>query len=87
MEKFGAPAHPASLTWLAYAREGDGDAIPILGVASGGMFCKATTADLLLLPVLAGERITADQIVALGQGGLLNKQIAFKFPPYDETKP
>jgi hypothetical protein len=25
---------------------------------------------------------TAGQIAPLGQGGLLNKQIAFKFPPY-----
>ena len=84
MEKFGAPAHPGSLTWLAYAREDAGEAVPILGVASCGMFSKATTADLLLPPLLAGERVTAGQIAALGQGGLLNKQMAFKFPPYDE---
>ncbi len=87
MEKFGAPAHPGSLTWLAYAREDAGEAVPILGVASCGMFSKATTADLLLPPLLAGERVTREQIATLGQGGLLNKQMAFKFPPYDEAKP
>jgi hypothetical protein len=78
MEKFGAPAHPGSLFWLAYA----GDA-PIFGVASCGMFSKATAVDLLLPPVFAGEHLDKRQIAALGQGGLLNKQMAFKFPPYD----
>ena len=78
MEKFGAPAHPGSLFWLAYARE-----VPLFGVASCGMFSKATAVDLLLPPVFAGERLDRRSIAALWQGGLLNREMAFKFPAYD----
>lgn len=78
LEKFGAPAHPGSLFWLAYAR-----AVPLFGVASCGMFSKATAVDLLLPPVFAGERLDRRRIAALWQGGLLNREMAFKFPAYD----
>lgn len=78
MEKFGAPAHPGSLFWLAYARE-----VPLFGVASCGMFSRATAVDLLLPPVFAGERLDRRGIAALWQGGLLNREMAFKFPAYD----
>ncbi|MFN8511408.1 MAG: molybdopterin-binding protein [Chloroflexia bacterium] len=81
MEKFGAPAHPGSLFWLAYARE-----VPLFGVASCGMFSKATSVDLLLPPVFAGERLDRRSIAALWQGGLLNREMAFKFPAYDGQK-
>jgi hypothetical protein len=81
MEKFGAPAHPGSLFWLAYA-----GATPIFGVASCGMFSKATAVDLLLPPVFAGEHLDRRQIAALWQGGLLNREMAFKFPAYDGAK-
>lgn len=80
MEKFGAPAHPGSLFWLAYAR-----GVPLFGVASCGMFSKATSVDLLLPPVLAGERLARGHVAALWQGGLLNKEMAFKFPSYDAS--
>jgi hypothetical protein len=79
MEKFGVPAHPGSLFWLAYARD-----VPLFGVASCGMFSKATAVDLLLPPVFAGERLDRRRIAALWQGGLLNKEMAFKFPAYDK---
>lgn len=79
MERFGAPAHPGSLFWLAYA---PGD-VPIFGVASCGMFSKATAVDLLLPPVFAGERLDKRRIAALWQGGLLNKEMGFKFPSYE----
>jgi len=81
MEKFGAPAHPGSLFWLAYARD-----VPFFGVASCGMFSKATSVDLLLPPVFAGERLDRRSIAALWQGGLLNREMAFKFPAYDGQK-
>jgi hypothetical protein len=81
MEKFGAPAHPGSLFWLAYARD-----VPLFGVASCGMFSKATSVDLLLPPVFAGECLDRRSIAALWQGGLLNREMAFKFPAYDGEK-
>jgi len=79
LERFGAPAHPGSLFWLAYAP----DEVPIFGVASCGMFSKATAVDLLLPPVFAGERLDKRRIAALWQGGLLNKEMGFKFPRYE----
>ena len=79
MERFGAPAHPGSLFWLAYAPA----EVPIFGVASCGMFSKATAVDLLLPPIFAGEHLAKRQIAALWQGGLLNKEMGFKFPAYD----
>jgi hypothetical protein len=79
MERFGAPAHPGSLFWLAYTPA----EVPIFGVASCGMFSKATAVDLLLPPIFAGEHLAKRQIAALWQGGLLNKEMGFKFPAYD----
>ena len=81
MEKFGAPAHPGSLFWLAYARD-----VPLFGVASCGMFSKATSVDLLLPPVFAGEHLDGRRVAALWQGGLLNKEMGFKFPSYEEAE-
>lgn len=81
MERFGAPAHPGSLFWLAYAP----DAVPIFGVASCGMFSRATAVDLLLPPIFAGEHLDRRGIAALWQGGLLNKEMGFKFPAYEEA--
>lgn len=76
-EKRGVPAHPGSTYWLAYLGE-----TPILGMASCGMFSRATVLDLILPRFFAGERVTARTLAALGHGGLLNKGMAFRFPDY-----
>lgn len=76
-EKRGVPAHPGSTYWLAYL----GD-IPILGMASCGMFSRATVLDLILPRFFAGQRVDARTLAALGHGGLLNKGMAFRFPDY-----
>src|SRR5262249_41267285 len=52
MERHGAPAHPGSLLWLAIW---DGKAV--LGMPTCGMFSQATTFDLALPQILAGERV------------------------------
>jgi Probable molybdopterin binding domain len=78
---FGAPVHPGSMFWLAY--RGD---VPIFNLASCSMYSRATSADLILPWIMAGERVTADSIAALGFGGLLEgKAMAFRFPPYVES--
>jgi hypothetical protein len=77
MEKQGAPAHPGSAVWLAYLTEK-----PIFGVAACGMFSKATVLDLILPRLFTGARVTADDFNGLGHGGLLSKDMAFRFPPY-----
>ncbi len=75
--RFGAPAHPGSMFWLAY--RGD---LPIFNLASCSMFSKATIADVVLPWIMTGERVDADTLAALGFGGLLDRGMAHRFPPY-----
>lgn len=77
MERHGAPAHPGSLLWLARWQE-----IPVLGMPTCGMFSQATTFDLVLPRLLAGERVGNREIAGLGHGGLLSREMAYRFPPY-----
>jgi hypothetical protein len=46
------------------------------------MFSQATLFDLLLPRMLAGETIGPAELAALGHGGLLSREMAFRFPPY-----
>jgi len=65
VEKYGAPALPGAMFMLAYL-----DNIPIMGLPACGMFFKITVVDLILPRILAGERVTRKDIVALAHGGL-----------------
>jgi hypothetical protein len=82
LERHGVPAHPGSLFWLAYL----GD-VPVLGMPTCGIFSRATVFDLVLPRVLAGERITSATLAALGHGGMLTREMAFRFPPYRDAAP
>lgn len=75
---FGAAAHPGSMFWLAQM-----DDVPIVNLASCSMYSKATVADLVLPWIMAGECVTKADMAALGYGGLLDRDMAFRFPPYD----
>jgi len=77
MERHGAPAHPGSLLWLALW-----DAKPVLGMPTCGMFSQATTFDLALPQILAGERVDNRTLAELGHGGMLSRDMAYRFPPY-----
>lgn len=77
LERHGAPAHPGSLLWLARWK-----GRPVLGMPTCGMFSQATTFDLVLPRLLAGERVDARMMAELGHGGLLSRDMAFRFPPY-----
>jgi hypothetical protein len=76
--RVGAPAHPGSMFWLAY--RGD---LPVFNLASCSMFSKSTIADVVLPWIMTGERVEADTLAALGFGGLLDRGMGFRFPPYD----
>ncbi|MBP2625877.1 MAG: MoeA [Firmicutes bacterium] len=65
VEKYGAPALPGAMFMLAYLED-----IPIMGVPACGMFFNITIIDLILPRLLAGERVTRKDIVALAHGGL-----------------
>jgi len=77
MERHGAPAHPGSLLWLARW-----DGLAVLGMPTCGMFSQATTFDLVLPLILTGESVGNREIAGLGHGGLLSREMAFRFPPY-----
>ena len=77
MERHGAPAHPGSLLWIA--RLGGTN---IVGMPTCGMFSQATTFDLVLPHVFAGETVGNAEIAALGHGGLLSRDMAYRFPQY-----
>lgn len=76
--KFGAPVHPGSMFWLAYRGE-----TPIFNLASCSMYSQATVADLLLPWIMAGEKVTLDDMAGIGYGGLLDRDMSFRFPPYE----
>lgn len=80
LERYGAPAHPGSLFWLA--RHGD---VPVLGMPSCGLFSQATVFDLVLPRVLAREEVGRGEIAALGHGGLITRDLAFRFPRYRDA--
>jgi len=73
----GVPAHPGSLLWMATL-----GAIPVLGMPSCGMFSQATLFDLVLPRLLAGEPVGPAELAAFGHGGLLSREMAFRFPAY-----
>jgi molybdopterin biosynthesis enzyme len=80
IERFGLPAHPGSLFWIA--RLGG---VPVLGMPSCGLFSRATSFDLVLPRVLAGEVVDSTTLAAFGHGGLITKDTAFRFPRYREA--
>src|SRR5262249_43407601 len=77
MQRHGAPAHPGSL--LFGTRWND---LPVLGMPTCEMFSQATTFDLVLPRLLAGEAIGNAEIAGFGHGGLLSREMAYRFPPY-----
>lgn len=80
MVRLGAPAHPGSMFWLAELTE---HAIPIVNLASCSMYSKATVADLVLPWVMAGETVTGDDLASIGYGGMLDRDMSWRFPAYD----
>ena len=63
--KYGAPVMPGAMFLMAYKEN-----CAIIGAPGCVMYASTTILDLLLPRVLAGERVTADEICRLGHGGL-----------------
>lgn len=80
MIRQGAPAHPGSMFWLGHLDDGD---VPIVSLASCSMYSRSTVADLILPRLMAGEQVTNADIAEIGYGGLLDRDMGFRFPPYD----
>jgi hypothetical protein len=79
--RHGAPAHPGSLLWLAWV-----DDVPVVGMPSCGLFSRATVFDLVFPRLLAGEPVDGDWFAELGHGGLLTRDMAFRFPAYRASR-
>ena len=73
----GVPAHPGSMLWLARVGR-----TAILGLPTCGAYSKATAADLLLPRLLTGEPASARTVAKLGHGGVLTRDMRFRFPSY-----
>lgn len=77
MIRHGVPAHPGSMLWLARVGRS-----AILGLPTCGAYSRATAADLLLPRLLTGEPPTVRTVSALGHGGILTRDMRFRFPTY-----
>ena len=73
----GVPAHPGSMLWLGRVRH-----TAVLGLPTCGAYSKATAADLLLPRLLTGEPPTLRTVSRLGHGGILTRDMRFRFPAY-----
>lgn len=70
---YGAPVLPGAMFLLAYyeAKEGDNPrTVAIMGLPGCVMYAKRTIFDLVLPRVMADDKITSQELAALGQGGL-----------------
>jgi molybdenum cofactor synthesis domain-containing protein len=72
---YGAPILPGSMLLLAYQGE-----IPILGLPGCVMYNSRTAFDLVLPRILAGEKLTYEDIAAYGHGGLCMECDVCRFP-------
>lgn len=64
VETYGSPIFPGAMFMLAYL----GD-VPIVGLPGCVMYYKATVFELVIPRLIAGERVTREDIVQLGHGG------------------
>ncbi|MBP3913832.1 MAG: molybdopterin-binding protein [Lachnospiraceae bacterium] len=68
---YGAPVLPGAMMMLAYLENKDGALIPVIGLPGCVMYAKKTIFDLILPRLLADDRVKAEELCALGEGGLL----------------
>ncbi|MGM0471030.1 MAG: molybdopterin-binding protein [Bacillota bacterium] len=72
---YGAPVLPGSMFTMAYL-----DEVPILGIPACGMYNETTVFDLVFPRVLAGERLTREDIIDFAHGGLCLKCEVCRYP-------
>ncbi len=71
----GVPAQPGNMTLTAYLGE-----VAILGVPGAAISMPTTILDVLLPQIFTGERITKEDLVRLGDGGLCQICPSCHFP-------
>ena len=71
----GVPSQPGNMTLLAYM----GD-VAIMGVPGAAISLPTTIFDVLLPAIFVGERLTKQDLIRLGDGGLCQKCAACHYP-------
>jgi molybdenum cofactor synthesis domain-containing protein len=66
---YGAPVLPGAMFLLSYL-ERNGREIPVMGLPGCVMYAGRTIVDLMLPRIAAKDPVTAEEIAALGEGGL-----------------
>lgn len=61
---YGSPVLPGAMFLVGYIEN-----VPVLGVPACGMYFKTTALDLILPRVIAGEKLTREDIAEIGYGG------------------
>lgn len=64
---YGLPVLPGSMVCIAYTSSG----MPIVGLPGGVLFSEPSAFDVLLPRLAANDRITKEDCIAMGHGGLL----------------
>lgn len=77
---YGAPVLPGAMFLLSYYHKDDGTTVPVMGLPGCVMYAGKTVFDLVLPRAAADDRITADELAALGQGGLCLNCSVCTFP-------
>lgn len=67
---YGAPVLPGAMFMLAYCRGDSGKDIPVMGLPGCVMYAGRTIFDLVLPRIVAGERLSGEDFVKMGEGGL-----------------
>lgn len=66
---YGSPVLPGAMFLLSYYKKSD-KTIPILGLPGCVMYGKRTVFDVVLPRIMAGDRVTCEELAGLGEGGL-----------------
>lgn len=71
----GVPSQPGNMTLVAYLND-----IPVLGVPGAAISLPTTIFDVLLPQIFAGDKITKEELIGLGDGGLCQMCNACHWP-------
>ena len=72
---YGAPVLPGAMFMLAYLKD-----IPIMGLPGCVMYHKTTIFDLVFPRILAGERLSREDIIKFAHGGMCLDCEQCKYP-------
>ncbi len=72
---YGAPVLPGAMFMLAYIND-----IPVVGLPGCVMYYRASIFDLVVPRILAGEKVSKKDIIAMGHGGFCSSCKTCRYP-------